>query len=73
MWQDVVISIGQGLLLITPISILKDRVPIDKWASILTGVVLLSFTVALGSLGALMGATTSAIAGVLWLLIGLRR
>lgn len=68
-WQDVVLSTGQLVFVIAllPAVIGEEKPPF--WTCIITGLTILIFAFTFTTLGLLWSAFTSAMAGVIWLLL----
>ena len=72
-WQDWVITIGQIIFIIALIPTVRgdDKPPVST--SVVTGIVLLTFSIAQYSLGLTTSTFTSIILGLSWLYVGYQK
>lgn len=68
-WQDLVLTLGSGLFLLSLLPSLFGRHKPSVWTSGATGVVLVGFTVAYSSLGLWGAAATAALTSLVWLVL----
>lgn len=72
-WQDVVLTLGSAVFVVAlvPMVLSSDKPPLTT--SLPTGLVLLAFAGTYASLGAVYGAATTAVSGLLWLTLAAQK
>ena len=68
-WQDAVIAVGQILFAVALVPALRSRQKPPRSTCVMTGVILLVFSVTFATLGLWWGSSTAAVCGVLWLVL----
>jgi len=73
MWQDWVIATGQWLFILALVPTLLSKDKPNKYSSLMTGTILLSFVVSFWSLSLLYSAASSFLVAVCWYILFLQK
>jgi hypothetical protein len=72
-WQDIVIAIGSLILAIGLIPSVLSKDKPSLWTSVITSLVLITFTIAYASLALWYATFTTALAALLWIVLAAQK